>query len=60
MLNKTLDEIEKIIGIRKLDGSKILIDMDDKQPDDITFKNVVISIICVIKDDGKFYPQIFL
>ena len=60
MLNKTLDEIEKIIGIRKFDGSKILIDMDNKLPDDITFKNVVMSIICVIKDDGKFYPQIFL
>ena len=60
MLNKTLDETEKIIGIRKFDDTKILIDMDDKLPDDITFKNVVISIICVIKDDGKFYPQIFL
>ena len=37
-----------------------MIDTDDKLSDDITFKIVAILIISVIKDDGKFYPQIFL
>ena len=41
MLNKESDQIKKIIGIEKLDDTKILIDMDDKLPDDITLKNVV-------------------
>ena len=36
-----------------------MIGTDDKLPDVITFKNVI-SIKCVIKDDGKFYMQIFL
>ena len=31
-----------------------------KLPDDITLKNVMILTTCVIKDDGKFYPQLFL
>ena len=34
--------------------------MDGKLPDDITLKNVVIFMTCVIKDNCKFYPQIFL
>ena len=34
--------------------------MDDKLPDDITLKNVVILMACVIKDGDKFYPQLFL
>ena len=29
-------------------------------PDDITLKIVLIVMICVLKDDGKFYPQLFL
>ena len=60
MLNIVLDKIEKITGIEKFDNTKILIDTDDKLPDDITLKNVVILITCVIKDNGKFYLQIFL
>ena len=51
MLNRPLD---------KTDATKILVDTDDKLPDDITLKNAVILMTCVIKDDGKFYPQIFL
>ena len=39
---------------------KILIDTDDKLSDDITLKNGVILVACVIKDDNKFYPQLFL
>ena len=60
MLNIVLDKIEKITGIEKFDNTKILIDTDDKLPDDITLKNVVILITCVIKDNGKSYLQIFL
>ena len=48
------DKIKKIIGIGKFDNTKILIDTDDKLPNDITLKNVAILITCVIKDDGNF------
>ena len=43
-----------------LDNTKILIDKYDKFSDNITLKNVVILMTCVIKDCGKFYVQIFL
>ena len=59
LLDKVLDKIKEIIGIEKFDDTKILIDKDDELPDDITLKNVVILLTCVIKD-GKFYPQILL
>ena len=39
---------------------KILIDADDKLPDGIVLKNMLIFMTCVIKDDGKFYQQIIL
>ena len=55
MLDKVLDKIMEIIGIAKLGDSKILIDTDHELQDNITFGNV----IYVIKDDDKFYPQIF-
>ena len=60
MQDKTLDEIKDIIGIEKFDNTKILIEADDKLPFNITLKNVVTLITCVIKDDDKFYPEIFL
>ena len=37
-----------------------MIETYDKLPDDFTFTNVAILITCVIKDDDKIYPQIFL
>ena len=38
-----------------------MIDTDDKLPDDITLKNVVILLITrVIKDGDKFYIHLFL
>ena len=37
-----------------------MIDTDDKLPDDITLKEVVILITCVIKDGNKFDLQLFL
>ena len=33
---------------------------DDELPDDIYFKNVMIIMACVIKDDDQFHPQLFL
>ena len=44
MLDIILNKIQKIIGTEKFDNAKILIDTDDKQPDYITFKNVVILV----------------
>ena len=37
-----------------------MIDTDDTLSDDIIFKNAVVLMTSVIKDDGKFYPQMFL
>ena len=36
-----------------------MIKVDDKLPD-VAVKDVVILITCVIQDNDKFYPQIFL
>ena len=58
MLDKVLDKIKEIIGIAKLGDSKILIDTDHELQDNITFRNVIL-MIRIIKDDDKFYPQIF-
>ena len=52
-----LDKIKK--NNEKFDDTNILIGTDDKLPDNITLKNVVILIIFVLKDDGKLCPQIF-
>ena len=35
--NKVLDRITEIIGIEKIDNTKILIDTDDKLSDDVTY-----------------------
>ena len=59
-LDKVLDKIKEIIGIEKFDNTKNLIDTDDKLPNNITLNDVVILNTCVIKDDNKFYPQLFL
>ena len=48
-----------IITIEKFNDIKFLIETDDKLPDDLTLKNVVIVIASVIKDGDKFYPEIF-
>ena len=60
VLAKVLDKIKKIIGIEHFDNNQILIDTNDELLDNITSKNVVILMACVIKDDYKFYPQLFL
>lgn len=59
VLYKVLNKTKEIIGVKKFDDLKIIIDTDDKFPDNITLKNAVILMTCVIKNDGKIYPQIF-
>ena len=59
ILRKVSGKIKEIISIEKFGDTKILVVADDRFPDNSTLKNVVILIICVIKDGDKFYPQIF-
>ena len=59
MIDIVLEKIKKIIDIEKFDDAKILIDTNDKLPDDITLKNIAIIITCVIKDDDKFHLLVF-
>ena len=54
-LDNVLDKIKTIV-IGNFDKIRILIDTDDKLPDDITLKNAVLIMTCVIKDGDKFYP----
>ena len=49
-LDKLLDKIKDIIGTKKFDNTKMLMETDDKLPDGIILKNVVILIRCVMKD----------
>ena len=42
VLDKVLDKIKEIIAIEKIGDTKMLIGTDDKLPDDITLKNVLI------------------
>ena len=42
MLDKVLDKIKEIVVIEKISDKKILIDIDDKMPDYIISKTVVI------------------
>ena len=57
-LESNCNEYKKAKGVNKNVLSKILIDTDDKLPDDITLKNVVMLMTYVIKDDDKCYQQI--
>lgn len=41
------------------DNTKMLIVIDNKLPDDVALKNVVILMTCVIKENDKFYTKIF-
>ena len=51
-LDKVLDKIKMIISIEEFNDTKILVETDDKLPDDVTLKIVVLLITCVsrIKD----------
>ena len=59
MLERVLDKITEIIGTEYFDNTKILIDTNDQLPQDITWKNVVILMTCIINNDGKFYHRYF-
>ena len=59
MLERVLDKITEIIGIEYFDNTKILIDTNDQLPQDITWKNVVILMTCIINNDGNFYHSYF-
>ena len=50
--NKVLDRITEIIGIEKIDNTKILIDTDDKLSDDVTLKDIVMLVTCFTQDDN--------
>ena len=52
-LDKVLDKIKRI-GLKKLNNIRILIDTDDKLPDDVTL------MTCVIKNNDKFYLELSL
>lgn len=54
MVNK---KIKETISIQKIDYTKLSVDTDNQISDDTT---VVILVTCVVKNIGKFYPQIFL
>ena len=43
----------------RLHSAVIISYTDDELPDDIYFKNVMIIMACVIKDDDQFHPQLF-
>ena len=60
MPDKVLDKIKEITDIEQFDNTTILIETDDKLPYDITLKNVTILLICIIKDENKFYSQLLL
>ena len=59
MLNRVWDKIKMMIGIDKFNNSKILIYTEKKLAYQVTLKNIMISISCVVKVDDKFYPKIF-
>ena len=53
------DQIEELVGIKIFDDTKVLIDTNDKLPDDITLKDVMILMTCFIKDGDKFIQNYF-
>ena len=58
ILYKISDKVLKIIAFEKFGNIKFLIETDDKLPDDITLKNVVILVASIINDGDKCYSQI--
>ena len=52
--------LDKVLDIIKRIGIKNSMNGDDKLPIDITLKNGVILMTCVIKDGEKYFLQLFL
>ena len=57
MLDKVLNKIKIIIGIEKLYNAKI--ETDEKLPDDVALKNVVILVASLLKTIKKSSTNIF-
>ena len=56
ILEHVLDKSKEIKGIGKFDDTKILVDIDDTLGNEITLKNVVIIVSCIMKNYDNFYP----
>ena len=59
MLDKVLDKIKKIICTEKFCDMKILIDTNDKLPNNFTLTIVAILMTCAIKVDDKYAYKIY-
>ena len=60
MQDKVLNKVKETKDVEKFDYTTVVIDADDKLPDDIILKDFAILITCNMKDDDKFYPEILL
>ena len=60
MVDQVLSKIKEITSIQKFGDTKILSDTYYKQQYNITLKNVVVMMTCLIIIAGEYYPQIFL
>ena len=60
MQDKVLNKVKETKDDEKFDYTTVVIDADDKLPDDIILKDFAILITCNMKDDDKFYPEILL
>ena len=49
-----------MIYIEEFHNNKILIDMNDTLPEDITLKDTAVLMKLPVSDGCKFYPQLFL
>ena len=60
MVDKVLDKVKEIIGIEKIDDTKILIITDDQLSHNIILNRFAILLTCFMRDGNKFYPHQFL
>ena len=60
VLDKVYDQAKEITGTEKFGDTESSVDIDDKLTDNITFKNAGNLNTWIIKDGGKFYPELFL
>ena len=52
--HRALSRIKVTVSIEEFDNTEILVDTDDKLPDNIMHKNVLILMTRIIKVDGNF------
>ena len=59
MLDKLQDKIKETVCIKIFDDAKILIEIDDKLPDELTLKSDMILIMSFFKDfDSQLFKKI--